>query len=217
MRRRPDGATRQRLIEVAVELLVSEGPDALSTTRLASEVGIVQSGFYAHFASIAELSGYAAVVVVDRVRSSLAAWMEQLRELVEVGSELDARDVDDFYGQVLALMCDRWTELELLVRHRHDPTPLGRRMHAVHDELLADVSAHLDQLGARFGVATDGWQARLDVLAALVTGLVLHAAEALATDPRQSLDVVARMLTRSAEALLKPEYEAMAAAGVPAP
>ncbi|MCS7057649.1 MAG: TetR/AcrR family transcriptional regulator, partial [Meiothermus sp.] len=54
-RKRRDGqATRERLIQATVEILSREGLGAVSTARVARDAGIVQSGFYAHFASLEE-------------------------------------------------------------------------------------------------------------------------------------------------------------------
>ena len=47
--------TKQRLIEAAAQLLADEGPGALSTRRLAAEVGASTMAVYTHFGGLPEL------------------------------------------------------------------------------------------------------------------------------------------------------------------
>ena len=51
----PDPQIRTALIEAAARLLVEHGPDALSTRRLASEVGASTMAVYTHFKGMDEL------------------------------------------------------------------------------------------------------------------------------------------------------------------
>jgi AcrR family transcriptional regulator len=53
--RRADPALRERLIEKAASLLAQEGPAALSTRRLASEVGSSTMAVYTHFGGMDDL------------------------------------------------------------------------------------------------------------------------------------------------------------------
>ncbi len=68
-----DPAVRTALIEAAARLLAEEGPTALSTRRLATEVGTSTMAIYTHFGSMSEL--HAAVRREGFAR--LAAAMEQ--------------------------------------------------------------------------------------------------------------------------------------------
>ncbi|MFT4226473.1 TetR/AcrR family transcriptional regulator [Micropruina sp.] len=73
--RMADPAIRTALIEAAARLLAEEGPTALSTRRLATEVGTSTMTIYTHFGSMSEL--HAAVRREGFAR--LAAAMEQSR------------------------------------------------------------------------------------------------------------------------------------------
>jgi AcrR family transcriptional regulator len=86
----PDVA--QRLIETAARLLADEGPSALSTRRLAAEVGTSTMAVYTHFGGLAELvravvregfrrlgEGLAAVPETDDPLADLAALGEAYR------------------------------------------------------------------------------------------------------------------------------------------
>lgn len=53
--RTPEPEVRARLVEAAAELLAGEGPAALSTRRLAREVGTSTMAVYTHFGGLPEL------------------------------------------------------------------------------------------------------------------------------------------------------------------
>jgi AcrR family transcriptional regulator len=67
--RRPAGETRELLVAAAIRLLSEHGPAAVTTTRLAAEVGIVQSGVYAHFASVDDIVAAACARVIEEARA----------------------------------------------------------------------------------------------------------------------------------------------------
>lgn len=63
-------ATRQRLLDAAVELLIDEGGAGLTTGRLTEQAGVVQSAFYNHFASVDECKQAALREVRSRVMTT---------------------------------------------------------------------------------------------------------------------------------------------------
>lgn len=53
--RRPDPGTRTSLIDIAARLLTEEGPQALTTRRIAAEAGSSTMAVYTHFGAMSEL------------------------------------------------------------------------------------------------------------------------------------------------------------------
>ena len=80
--------TRQRIVEVATSILDSEGFDALSTRRLAHELGVRAPSLYNHFATKEEILDAVGDEIIARVdvtmsgrdwASSLVAWARAYR------------------------------------------------------------------------------------------------------------------------------------------
>ena len=74
--------TRQRIVEAASALVDAEGLDALSTRRLATELGVQGPSLYNHFATKAEIVDAVADAVIERVDVSAFGrfpWPEALR------------------------------------------------------------------------------------------------------------------------------------------
>jgi hypothetical protein len=119
-----------------------------------------------------------------------------MHELVET----DASDLSlttAHYRRVLDLLAPRWPAVDLVLRHRRDPTPLGTRLAAVSDAVDDDVFAYLVSL-VPAGVPEplpSPVRCRLALLARLLVGAVCHALETLAEDPEQDADAAARTLS----------------------
>ena len=136
-RKRRDGqVTRERIIAAAIELLSEEGLGGVSTGKLAKKAGVVQSGFYAHFGSVEECVLYAAERVGRRLRDLVVQKM----------SEEDTVDPDAlaiFVEEMLARFENEWMFVELMLRYRRDPSPLGKVMSRFHDRVREDVVNNL--------------------------------------------------------------------------
>ncbi len=141
-RKRRDGqVTRERLVAAAIELLSEEGLGGVSTGKLAKKAGVVQSGFYAHFASVEECVLFAAERVGQRLRDLVVRKM----------SEEDTVDPDalaSFVEEMLALFEEEWTFVEIMLRYRRDPSPLGKVMSRFHDQVREDVVDNLIEVSA---------------------------------------------------------------------
>ena len=135
-KRRDGEITRERIIAAAIEILSEEGLGAVATGRLAKKAGIVQSGFYAHFGSVEECILAAAERIGQRLRESL---VRKLAEEETVDPEALAR----FAADVLARLEKEWTFVELLLRYRRDPSPLGNVMSRFFSLLRDDVVDNL--------------------------------------------------------------------------
>ncbi len=190
--RRPAGETRELLVTAAIAVLSAEGPTAVTTTRLTAEVGIVQSGFYAHFGTVDDCLAEACARLVDEARGPLQLWM---RELDDTAPD-DLAVLERHFVRVLDLLVPRWPAIALVLRHHRDPTPLGRRLAGLSTALDADVRAYLVAIAPvalprRLPVAV---RRRLDLLAHLLVGAVMNVLETLADDPRQDRRAAARAL-----------------------
>ena len=85
-----DPAVRAGLIEAAARLLASEGPSALTTRRLATEVGTSTMAVYTYFSGMDELRHAVRVEGFDRLAEHLArveVGPDPVTEVCELGSE----------------------------------------------------------------------------------------------------------------------------------
>lgn len=185
-KRRRKEQTRDRMLEAAAELLCSEGLPALTTVRVTKEAGIVQSGFYAHFKNPEHLQQELAERAGGELRASIAAWMEALYA-----------DTDDLAGLARAyrVMLDRFDAerplVDLFLRYRRSPSPLGVVLGHLHTELRAELFQFLrERLGdpARAHLGTIGVHA--DTMVAALLGV----AEGLVDGRVADLDGAAREL-----------------------
>ena len=134
-------ASRAALIDAAVETLRQDGPGALTTTHLAAQVGVVQSGFYRHFESIEALRAEA----FERLTSELAADVDRLRtELFAAGGEAEERRA---YTEALVDQLDRSGRARhLLDRYQFSEDELGRIVRAARDRVTRDLGRYLESL-----------------------------------------------------------------------
>lgn len=81
---------RERLIEAAAQLLDDEGAAALSTRRLAKEVGVSTMAVYTHFGSMGELFKAVAEEAFDRFAAALSAAGTTADPLLDLGALANA-------------------------------------------------------------------------------------------------------------------------------
>jgi AcrR family transcriptional regulator len=181
-RRKPraDGvATRQALIDAAVSLLLTESDANITTTRLAQQAGVVQSGFYAHFANRDACLTEAALVIGDELRALTHAWRrEGLSE--EQPGRADESITRRHFARVLPLIKSRGRFLELLSSRRNVHSILGERLHGVHRAAVHDVAEDFISLAQLHRVEVDGaLRVEMTALAEVIVDSVLTAAAAL--------------------------------------
>lgn len=202
-RKRRDGvATRERLIEAAISILEREGLEALSTVRIAKEAGAAQSGLYMHFDNLEALSVLAAERVAQRVREPLRAEMARYR-----AGETDDPAFDTAHHEnLLTILVREWRFLELLIRYRREPSPLGRVLAACMKQVEGDVAAHLLELGRPAGLH-DEHLPRLNLYAHLLTVFMIGAAEAAVDNPPADKERRAGELAQHVGVLVRDVYE----------
>ena len=121
------------MLEAAAELLRQEGLTSLTTVRITKEAGIVQSGFYAHFKNPEHLQQELAERAGRDLRERMAAWMAALRA---GGSDLVS--LQRGYREVLGVFSRDEGLIDLFLRYRRSPSPLGVVLGHLHTQLRAD-------------------------------------------------------------------------------
>ena len=162
-------STRQRLLDAAVELLLTEGSAGITTGRLTEQAGVVQSAFYNHFSSVAACKA-AALAEVEREILLLSGG---------IGIEFEAEgstaveDAERVLLVVFAAAAERPALFRMLTHRRHEPD-----IEAAVDQLLAgvhgDISAALQAETSRLrGMSA----AETDTCAALLTSIAIACIE----------------------------------------
>ncbi|MCX7782346.1 MAG: TetR/AcrR family transcriptional regulator [Meiothermus sp.] len=190
-RKRRDGqATRERLIQATVEILSREGLGAVSTARVARDAGIVQSGFYAHFASLEECVVVAAEHIGQRIRDTISEGLSLLREQ----GASDFNLVMTQYRRILTQLEAQWQFVELLLRYFRDPSPLGRTLAAIQQSIRDELTYHLMTLLKPLGIP-DGGRPEAAYLADLMVNMLLSSVQSLRWEPSLNKELVAYLLT----------------------
>lgn len=180
-------STRERLVEAAIRLLGDEGPDAVTTTRLAAEVGIVQSGFYSHFGRVDDIVELAAERIGAGIQALLVDHMAALR--AEDPGDVEA--LTRLYIQSLGKLDQERGFVELFTRHRRDPTPIGRVLAEIGRQLRTQVADHLELIDVQLPDRRD-----VEFVAELLMWDLLTAAGARSDDLAPDVEFVAQVLAR---------------------
>jgi AcrR family transcriptional regulator len=215
-RRGKQGETRARLIQVAIELLRSEGLAALTTSRITKDAGIAQPGFYAHFKNIEDIVQAAILHVLTdmrtKVREVRKRAFERLPRAGDLGSIEGLRVV---YADTLEVFLANRSFAELFVRYRHDLSPLGGFMRIaaqrIRDELCEDIWRNVRHLGF-----LPEHRPMVAFWAEQVMALYMSAAEALLEGRYQDRVVVIDALARSSYAIMRANIAAVSK-GLPQP
>jgi AcrR family transcriptional regulator len=149
-RRRDDRRerTRERLLSAAVEVLRREGLGALNVSRIAKDVGVHPSLFYAHFKNLDACVAAAA----ERVLQTLAPVDRELRRELFRRAVTDRRELARFFQGAF----DRWLEqrpfVELLLAHRLDRSPMGEALRPALSAIREEMTAELWDLSAQLRI-----------------------------------------------------------------
>lgn len=154
-------ATRQRLLEAAVQLIIEEGWGSVTTRKIAQRAGVQFGVVHYHFSSVTDLLIEASV---QFSRDAIAGPLAALTAAHDVASGLErllaALDVDD---RVMLLLAEAF-----LAATREEP--LRAQLVELLREFRGAVAGWLDQHG------TPDPDATAAVLAATLDGLALHRA-----------------------------------------
>ena len=135
---------RADLVAAGQELLVTEGPDAVTMTAVAARAGLSRTAVYEYFTSADELL---AVVLSDQ----MVLWREALRQRLHAASfETGDLDTVRIYVEVaMGLVADGHHSLLVLLTMHTLAKDVRHRLSAAHAAVAAPVGAALAQIGIR--------------------------------------------------------------------
>lgn len=137
--RRGQELSREALIDAAIAVIRDEGPNALTTGRLARHVGITQSGFYAHFANLDACLAAVGTRLDEEVRRPIADGMVGLR----ASDPSDPRELTAYFETLFDLVVERAVLRDLFLPYRGDRSDVGRLLAACEADLVKDLTRHL--------------------------------------------------------------------------
>ena len=135
---------RADLVAAGQELLVTEGPDAVTMTAVAARAGLSRTAVYEYFTSADELL---AVVLSDQ----MVLWREALRQRLHAASfETGDLDTVRIYVEVaMGLVADGHHSLLVLLTMHTLAKDVRHRLSAAHAAVAAHVGEALAQIGIR--------------------------------------------------------------------
>lgn len=136
---RGEALSRNALVDAAVALVREDGPDALSTGRLAQRVGITQSGFYAHFRNLDACLDAIAERLETEVRRPIADGMAALR----AADPADPDALTLYFETLFDLVVERAVLRDLFLPYRGDRSEVGQRLATCEANLVDDLTEHL--------------------------------------------------------------------------
>ncbi len=98
-----------------------EGPEEVTTARLARASGVVQSGFYTHFKNVDEAIVVAAEHTGRRLRDVIRAWRA---DVIALGN-LSVKQLAEHYAALIRLLLEERHFTELYLQYRRAPSALG--------------------------------------------------------------------------------------------
>ena len=135
------GHRRQQIVDTTLELLLDR--DKVTTGMVTKKIGIVQSGFYAHFSSIEDCLEEAAANARNMIRKPVRDGIKQLQATDPADTDL----LTVFYEDLLVRAIDVSPFILVFLRRRRDFTPAGKILREFEADLEKDLEAHLDAIG----------------------------------------------------------------------
>jgi AcrR family transcriptional regulator len=200
---------RQKLVEAALTLVAREGAAALTVARLAREVGMDASGFYAHFKNIVECEQAAAETFAGYMRSHLEPY-SALRLTTDF-DQASARTAD-----LLRSWLRRPNWIVLLGRCQYERSPIGEATRNLLDVVREDITDALMQRAAELSLR--GHRLReLSMAAELSMGVFVTVLNRLAAGRERDIGEAAAALVRANVTLIGAEFARMAERDAPKP
>lgn len=197
-RRGTKEATRARLLQSAIDVIRKGGVEAVSTVSVTKAAGFAQSSFYMHFTSVDACLRAAAGQVAREVRAFIANHRRRTHEAVLANAATPLAHFD----AVLRLFLEQRKFAEILLRHRHDRSPLGKVMRQMTDGIRADLIADSWSVAESFGVHRKHYE-RVALTAEFLHAQVMAAGEALLDGRFSNAEMIATELAATAEATIK--------------
>lgn len=199
-RKEKRAATRERLIQAAIDLLRKEGAAALNTVNVTRAAGIVQSGFYMHFKNIDECKKAAAERVAKRIRDYVARHRRRMHSI-------DPDDLDllrEHCEKMLEIFSEEKKFAEIFLSYRRDLSPLGEVMRELQEQLHADLVEDLCHVIFQNAEMPEKERERVSLQAEIILAAALTAGEALiegrVSDIKTAADLLAINIMSSTDA-----------------
>ncbi len=141
-KRRKGRVTSSRIVETAARILLEEGPQQITTGRLAEASGIVQSGFYTHFKNTEEVLIAAAEQIGTHLRKVAGEGQAQIVAL-QGGT---VAQLAQHYANLFRLLLEDRHFTELFLQYRRAPTPLGQMLRGFERGITLDTAGFLAQM-----------------------------------------------------------------------
>ena len=175
--------TRQRLLDVTLELIADRSLASISLREVARAAGIVPTAFYRHYASMDELG----VDLVDECMRPLRQGLRDARKGRAAHGDIIAETVDVLAKQVRA----HPQQFRFLSRERYGGIGTVRRAIATELRLFtSDLTVDLARLTAGLDWTTDDLEMAAGLMVTAMLGTVL---ELLESDPRRPEDSAATL------------------------
>lgn len=129
-------ATRQNLLDAAVQLLIDEGRSGITTGRLTRAAGVVQSGFYNHFSSVDEC----VTVALDEVRHLVITTADLIMDDLLRPGERTPRDIEQIVVGIFKRAAANPSPYKLLVQ-RHQEADVATVVEDAFAELRSRLAA----------------------------------------------------------------------------
>jgi AcrR family transcriptional regulator len=166
--------TREQLVQSAMELFRQGGTAAVTTTSVTRAIGLAQSGFYQHFSSVEECLQEAAKLCAEKFRKFVVDHLQVAQS--DSQNPFEAHVMH--FRAVLQLCLDERPLAELLVRRRHEDSPIGQTMKKLHDGMRNDLLKNLTSIAAALYPNLVG-DLRLPILVDSLLAISLAAGEML--------------------------------------
>ena len=157
---------RSDLVAAGQELLVAEGPDAVTMTAVAARAGLSRTAVYEYFTSADEL---VAVVLGEQIVLWQEALRQRLREAPPATSDLDTT-MRIYVEVAMGLVADGHHSLLVLLTMQSLAEDVRHRLSAVHAAVAAPLAEALAQIGIRdIDQATNYVHAAIEAAARRIT------------------------------------------------
>lgn len=191
-------ATRERLLQAAIEIIHQRGVEAISTVSVTAAAGFAQSSFYMHFGNVDECLRAAAEKVAGESRAFIADHRRRTHEAVIANAVTPVAH----YAPVLRLFLEQRKFAELLLRHRHNRSPVGKVMRKMFEGVRADLIADSWSLASSLGVHRKHYD-RVALTADFIHAQVMAAGEALLEGRFTDVNLLAAELSANIEATVQ--------------
>lgn len=187
-------ATRQRLIDAAIDIICTKGPAGLTTGNIAHGAGLQQSSFYAYFKNVEQCLK---AIATDLTESLQHAELElrQANALL-IGDRGRLEEGIEHMQRALCLWMQDRRLASLLRRCRYEDSALGESARDAVERSSAMLAEDLLEHAVRSGVSPRHLH-DIQVIASLITGAFLQSLDLILSGTVRDMNMMAAVLARS--------------------